>query len=77
MENRLSRDDREGHAQRSCLFTVRLWSEPLGGGRAEWRGQVRCIASGETRYFRDWATLAALFLELLSAEGDDSSSSCC
>jgi len=62
---------------RSHLFTVRLWSEALGDGQAEWRGQVRHVASGETRYFRDWTSLAALCLEMLSREGDDSSSSCC
>jgi hypothetical protein len=66
MENQQSRDDREEQLRRSCLFTVRLWSEPLGDGRAEWRGQVRCVTSGETRYFRDWSMLAALFLEMVA-----------
>jgi len=68
---------REETDPRSHLFTMQLWSEALGDGRAEWRGQVRHVASGETRYFRDWTSLAALFLEMLSKEGDDSSSSRC
>jgi len=37
----------------SHLFTVRLWLEELGDGRAEWRGQVQHVLSGETHYFRD------------------------
>jgi len=28
------------------------------------------VASGETRYFRDWSMLAALFLEMLSGIDD-------
>jgi hypothetical protein len=41
----------------SHLFTLRVWSEELGDGRREWRGQVRHVTSGEVRYFRDWQTL--------------------
>ena len=41
----------------SQLFTLRLWPEALGGGVNEWRGQVRHVTSGETRYFRDWEVL--------------------
>ena len=44
------------------LFTVRLWLEPLGDGRAEWRGKVQHASSGEARYFRGWPALQA-FLE--------------
>ena len=36
---------------------VRVWLEDLGNGKAEWRGQVKHVMSGEVRYFRDWATL--------------------
>ena len=50
----------------SHLFTVRLWLEDLGDGRAEWRGQVRHVLSGEVRYFRDWPTLIALLQALLA-----------
>lgn len=42
---------------RSYLFMVRVWLEDLGNGKAEWRGQVKHVMSGEVRYFRDWATL--------------------
>ena len=44
----------------SHLFTVRLWMENLGDGRAEWRGQVQHVRSSEVRYFRDWPTLITL-----------------
>ncbi len=50
---------------RSQLFTVRLWREDLGDGRSEWRGQVQHALSRETRYFRDWQTLAAFLAEQL------------
>jgi hypothetical protein len=42
---------------RSHLFTVRLWREPLGDGRTEWRLRVQHVLSGERRYFRDWPAL--------------------
>jgi hypothetical protein len=45
--------------QRSCLFTVRVWREPLGEGRTEIRYQARHVLSGETRGFRDGALLIA------------------
>jgi hypothetical protein len=50
---------------RSQLFTVRLWREELGNGRSEWRGQAQHALSRETRYFRDWQTLAAFLAEQL------------
>jgi hypothetical protein len=45
----------------SHLFTVRVWYEDLGEGRSEWRGEVRDVASGQQRYFRDWQGLLAFF----------------
>lgn len=50
---------------RSHLFTLRVWPEALGGGRAEWRGKVQHVTSGETRYFRDWPSLVAFLQEML------------
>jgi hypothetical protein len=44
--------------QRSHLFTIRLWTEPVGDGHVERRGQVRYVLSGERCSFRDWSTLA-------------------
>jgi len=70
VENQRTTSDQEEGRPRSHLFTVRLWSEALGDGQAEWRGEVRYVASGETRYFRNWPALSAIFLEMLSA-GDD------
>ena len=49
----------------SHLFTVRLWLENLGDGRAEWRGQVQHVLSGETRYFREWPALIAWLVAIL------------
>ena len=57
---------KEQEQHRSYLFTLRLWPEALGDGQAEWRGQVRHVTSGETRYFRDWSTLVTFLLEVLS-----------
>ena len=62
-----------GHQQQqSHLFTVRLWLEDLGDGRAEWRGQLQHVLSGETHYFRQWETLLALLLAMLPPAVADS-----
>ncbi len=49
----------------SQLFTVRLWAEDPGDGRAEWRGQVQHVLSGETHYFREWPALIAWLIAML------------
>jgi hypothetical protein len=54
--------DAERLLPHSHLFTVRLWTEPLGDGQVERRGQVQHVLSGERHSFRDWASLMA-FLE--------------
>ena len=72
VENQRTKRDQD-RCRRSHLFTVRLWSEAMGDGRAEWRGQVRYVPSGETCYFRDWSTLVALFLDMVSGDGDGES----
>lgn len=55
------------------LFTVRMWAEALDAGRAEWRGKVQHVTSGETRYFRDWTALVAFLRETLPPLDDDPS----
>ncbi len=45
-------------------FILRLWQEPLGEDRLEWRGRVQEIASGETAFFRDWPGLIATLTRL-------------
>ena len=50
----------------SHLFTLRLWEETLGEGKAEWRGRVQEIASGETAFFRDWPGLVATLTRLIA-----------
>jgi hypothetical protein len=52
--------------RQSHLFTVRLWSEEIDEGQAEWRGKLQHIISGEIRYFRDWDGLIALLQTMLS-----------
>jgi hypothetical protein len=56
------------------IFSVRLWSEKLGDGQREWRGQVRHVPSGETRYFREWEVLAA-FMQAMLPDLDGGASS--
>ena len=46
---------------------MRLWKEELGNGQTELRGKVQHVSGGEARYFRDWPTLNAFLLALLSA----------
>jgi len=61
-------DDPWTHSQ---SFTVRVWYEPVDAGQSEVRMQAKHILTGETRYFRDWALLAAYLtskLDVLSAE---------
>ena len=57
----------------SHLFTLRLWPEALGDGQREWRGQVRHITGGETRYFRDWDVLVDFLQASLPELGGDDS----
>ena len=47
-------------ATQSHLFTLRIWLEALGDGRLEWRGQLKHLPTGETRYFREWSQLQEL-----------------
>lgn len=47
------------------IFSLRLWSEKLGDGQREWRGQVRHVPSGETRYFREWGVMVKFLQETL------------
>jgi hypothetical protein len=55
----------EQHAY-SYLFTLRVWQEVLGEGKAEWRGRVLEIASGEALFFRDWPGLVATLQRLIA-----------
>jgi hypothetical protein len=48
---------------RSYLFTVRLWSEDMGHGGTEIRGEVRHVLGGGVRYFQDWTTLVSYLAE--------------
>jgi len=57
--------DRSQEHHRSHLFALRMWPEALGDGQVEWRGQVRHLVSGETRYFREWPVLVAFVQAML------------
>ena len=50
----------------SHLFMLRLWREELGDDEIEWRGKVQHVTNSEVRYFRDWPTLIAFLLQVLS-----------
>ncbi len=55
----------QGHSN-SHLFTVRLWREHLGEQAWEVRCQVRHVASGETRHFRDWSQFTGYLVDKLN-----------
>ncbi len=63
----------------SVLFTLRLWHESLGHGQGEWRGEMKNLVSGETRYFRHWNEIVELLPEMLvdsgGGEGEENRSS--
>lgn len=61
----MERSDADRLVHGSHLFTVRLWREPLSGGRAEWRARVQHVLSGERRYFREWSALERYLWEKL------------
>jgi hypothetical protein len=61
--------DPEHPFQRSHLFTIRLWTEPVSDGQVERRGQVHYVLSGERRSFRNWSTLVS-YLEAKLQELD-------
>lgn len=50
------------------VFTIRLWQEQIDTEHVEWRGEVKNIASGEIRYFRDWQSLAQLLPRMLHSQ---------
>ena len=58
--------DKASQSPRSHLFTVGVWQEEMSNGQTEWRGKVQLLASGEVRYFRDWAALVPLLRTMLS-----------
>jgi hypothetical protein len=58
--------------QRSHLFTIRLWTEPLGEGQVDRRGRVQYVLSGERRFFHDWSTLVEyLEAKLQELDGEE------
>ena len=54
---------------RSQSFTVRIWYELIDADQWEVRVQAKHILTGETRYFREWALLAAYLTSKLDLPG--------
>lgn len=50
------------------LFTVRVWQEAINVDSTEWRGEIKHLASGRVRYFREWQQLPILLQKLLAEE---------
>ena len=55
----------------TALFMLRLWQAPLSPTRHEWRGEIKNLATEESRYFRTWAEIATLVPTLLEDTGDE------
>lgn len=55
----------EEHVE-SQLFTIRVWLETDADNQRQWRGKLRHVPSGEIRYFRGWAALIPLILDMLN-----------
>lgn len=49
-------------------FVLRLWRAAVDEHRAEWRGRLQQVTTGETRYFRTWPALLAQLQALLGTE---------
>ena len=64
-------DDPWTHSQ---LFTVRVWYELVDAGQWEVRMQAKHILTGETRYFREWSSLAIYLAGKLETPGVEESS---
>lgn len=56
----------------TALFTLRLWREPLGRERSEWRGEIKNLSTEEVRYFRTWEEISTLIPRML----DDTRKDC-
>jgi hypothetical protein len=49
------------------VFIVRIWSEAQEADQPTLRIQVRCVLTGETRYFLEWQALTAFMAGKLEA----------
>ncbi len=52
----------------TILFMLRLWPEEVAADQFEWRGEVKKLADGQTRYFRDWPALVDWIGQMLEEE---------
>lgn len=57
---------------RRYVFTLHLWQEALDVDQFEWRGQVKHVASGDLRYFRDAKTLYDVLETMIAEQIQDS-----
>ncbi len=58
---------------RTHVFIVRLWNESLDQDTSEWRGQVKHVPSGNTRYFLEWVALVEYLKAMLAGAEEDES----
>jgi hypothetical protein len=58
--------------RRTHLFTVRLWVEQVAHDRAEVRGRVQHVLSGEVGYFRTWSDVVEFLLSKLHEQDGES-----
>jgi hypothetical protein len=63
--------DQDEPFSHSELFTMRIWLERTDLAHREVRLQVRHVLTGETRYFRDWPSLAAYVTGKLDSAAQD------
>ena len=66
MDSPRNRQHNEIQKHTSILFTVRVWPHMGDEGPMSWRGQVRCVTSGDTSYFREWPVLVDLMKKILA-----------
>jgi hypothetical protein len=53
----------------SQTYILRVWLEPgADGGAGEWRGELKQVPGGATKYFRTWDALPALLRQVVEGE---------
>jgi hypothetical protein len=53
----------------TCTVIIRMWLEPReGAGEAEWRGEIKHVATGRTIYFRHLHSLPGKLRQFLDIE---------
>jgi uncharacterized protein YbjT (DUF2867 family) len=53
--------------RKTHLFSLRIWSEPLGGDQVEWRGRLQVLPGGEASYFHGLTGLLSRLEDMLGS----------